>query len=254
MANGAFTTSRRLHMRLLSALETFVRVAAGRGRCASAALARRWLAFHITFATFAARTRLFSTCTPLLRPTYPPSSAPHRVFLHFSLRISHLDDRASYRLLSFVCVNLRAVLIITITLRRPETYSAAMTTRFYLRHIRIVSIKKPRRRIRVSHLVARNPRKNHHEESPSRVPLRHRREPNLPFPTLQKSRCYARVCFLRRKPVRLVVSDPRIYFLQACVPRLLDFFSLSDSFLNGHTRASNERLTVIVMYAPVHCT
>lgn len=88
-------------------------------RCCAAALARRWLAFHITFAAFAARTRLFSTCTLQTHPLSPRIPAHLRVFLHFSLHISHLDDRASYCLLSFVCENLRAVLIITIILHVP---------------------------------------------------------------------------------------------------------------------------------------
>lgn len=57
-------------------------------RCA-AALARRWLAFHITFATLAARTRLFSTYTPSDQPfVSPPHLRAFSFIFPFVYRIS----------------------------------------------------------------------------------------------------------------------------------------------------------------------
>lgn len=93
MAIGAFTTSRRLHMRLLSTL--------GDLRASCAVLARRWLAFHITFATFAARTRLFSTLAHLpLKYTNPLLTYPSFLFF-FPYRVSTIAQTPAFGYLLF---------------------------------------------------------------------------------------------------------------------------------------------------------
>lgn len=77
-------------------------------RASCVVLARRWLAFHITFATFAARTRLFST---LARSPFDATNHPlfaHPSFLSrfpYSFHISRLDNRASlYTALVIFCL------------------------------------------------------------------------------------------------------------------------------------------------------
>lgn len=70
-------------------------------RASCAVLARRWLAFHITFATFAARTRLFSTLAHVpLKYTNPLLTYPS--FLFFPpYRVSTIARTPAFRYLLF---------------------------------------------------------------------------------------------------------------------------------------------------------
>lgn len=122
----------------------------------AAALARRWLAFHITFATSAARARLFSTCTPQTHPLTPHLRAFSFIF-PFIYRISTIARATACYLLFAGNLPCRSDhrhyssrIHLKRTLKRARDDAA-----FLSEYIRIVSIKA--RRTRVSRRAARKP-------------------------------------------------------------------------------------------------
>lgn len=159
-------------------------------RCA-AALARRWLAFHITFATFAARTRLFSTCTPQTHPPLPLDTGAFSFIFPFIYRISTIARATACYLLfagTFVSFSDHRPLFFAYTHLRRMTKRARDDAAFLSlpAHSHCVLIKA--RRTRVSCRVARNHQKTASGSSSRGTTTsspfatrRHRREPNNPL-------------------------------------------------------------------------
>lgn len=125
VANGAFTMSRRLHMRLLSGL--------GTPRASRAALARPPV-FQLSISRSplcGAHTPIFSACIHLCRSLAPPHHRLSARFLHFSFvyRVSTIA-RATVPL-SFIYGGPRAILIIIAALSSSRArLRSAMTPHF----------------------------------------------------------------------------------------------------------------------------